>query len=280
METSDTKLALDEIKLNLERFSNRILKILPLLVFIAAVLMVLFTLFSQLIFQQELFDHIIFLTPDIYTLVSLLGLQLFSSDIVSALLSAFTIIFSIAFITTIVIILYKFYEMSRNFLSLSRVDVALKLAKKVYRFIILYISFLAISYIIPSFGWIISVIFANISLFFAFFFFHKILKKYGLRLQIVKDTAFFIGLSSAINIITVSLVFIDISFLLISLLGYIFLYLGLKKFSKQIHYIAPIVRDAPPPPTIAAPVGPAPRPTLGSPKLEAADDIPSPTDNL
>lgn len=278
METSDTKLALDEIKLNLEKFSNRIIKILPLLAFLGTVLMVIFTLLSQVIFGQELFDHIIFLTPDIYTLISILGLQLSPTDIVSSLLASFTIIFSLALIATTVIILYKYYEMSKNFWSLAKVDVALKLSKKVYRFLIIYISFIAISYIIPSFGWIISVIFANISLFIAFFFFHKVLKKYGLRLQLQKDTAFFIGLSSLINIVAVCLVFVDISFLLLSLLGYPLLYLGLKKFNKQIQNIAPIVRDAPPPPTIAAPVGPAPRPTLGGLQPDVTDDIPSPTD--
>ncbi len=279
MEISDTKLALDEIKLNLERFSNSISRIIPLHAFCAAVLMVLFTLLSQNILRDEIVDHIIFLTPDIYTLVSLLGLLLTRASVVSGLLAAFTIIFSIAFIAITVIILYKFYEISRNFWSLSRVDVVLKQSNRIYTYLFLYISFIAISYIIPSFGWIIAIVFANISLFIAFIYFHKILKKYGLRLQIVKDTSFLIGIGAFFNLLAAGLVFVDISFLLISLLGYIFLYLAMKRFKNQLHNIAPIVREAPPPPTIEAPIGPAPRPSLGVPKAEFSDDVPTPDDN-
>ena len=275
METTDTKLALDEIKLNLERNSNNVVLIIPVLAFTATVLMVIFTLLSEVFFHNTVVNHIIFLSPDIYTLVTLLGVQLASSTIAPGLFAAFTTIFSIAFIATMVLFLYKIYELSKNFWSLAKIDVVLKDAKKVYTYLNLYIFFISISIIIPSFGWILSiVIIYNIE-----FIFHKVLKKYGLRIEIVKDTSFLIIVSSIINIIAVCLVFLDISYLLISVVGYLFLFLGIKRFKKQIQYIVPIARKAAPPPTVEAPTGPAPRPSLGTPKPEVRDDIPSVEDN-
>ncbi len=279
METTDTKLALDEIKLNLERCSNNLISIIPALAFSSAVLMVIFTLLSQLFYPIEI-NNIIYLAPDIYTLVSLLGQQLTWISIAAGLLAAFTVIFSIVFIATMVLFLYKIYEISKNFWSLAKIDAVLIDAKKVYTYLYLYIFFVSISYIIPSFGWILSTIIANIFLSLAFISFHKILKKYGLRIEIIKDTSFLIIVSSVINIIAVCLVFLDISYLLISLVGYMFLFLGLKRFKNQIQYIAPIARKAPPPPTVEAPTGPAPRPSLGPPKPEVREDnIPTVEDN-
>ena len=107
METTDTKLALDEIKLNLERNSNNVVLIIPVLAFTATVLMVIFTLLSEVFFHNTVVNHIIFLSPDIYTLVTLLGVQLPSSTIAPGLFAAFTTIFSIAFIATMVLFLYK-----------------------------------------------------------------------------------------------------------------------------------------------------------------------------
>lgn len=279
METTDTKLALDEIKLNLERNSNNVVLIIPVLAFTATVLMVIFTLLSEVFFHNTVVNHIIFLSPDIYTLVTLLGVQLASSTIAPGLFAAFTTIFSIAFIATMVLFLYKIYELSKNFWSLAKIDVVLKDAKKVYTYLNLYIFFISISIIIPSFGWILSIVIANIFLSLAFVSFHKVLKKYGLRIEIVKDTSFLIIVSSIINIIAVCLVFLDISYLLISVVGYLFLFLGIKRFKKQIQYIVPIARKAAPPPTVEAPTGPAPRPSLGTPKPEVRDDIPSVEDN-
>ena len=200
------------------------------------VLMILFTLMSLLVFQNEVVDHMIYLTPDIYTLVSLLGLQLFSNEIVSGLLAAFTIVFAIAFIAVMVLTLYKFYEICKNFMSLAKIDVVLKRASRVHTFLSMFIFFISISYIIPSFGWIIATILAFIFMIVAFSYFHLVLKKYGLRMQIIKDTSFLIALSSFFNIVAAGLVFIDISFLLVSVLGYLFLFLGIRRFRKQIQF--------------------------------------------
>ena len=275
----DTKLALDEIKLNMQRFSQRIVYLIPFLAFISTILMVIFTLFSFGVFDFDI--YIIYLIPDIYTLIAILGVQLITYNIVSILLTIFITVFSLSYFVLQVLVVYKFYEINRNFLSLSRVDVALKIAKNTHLYLNLYILFQAIAFVIPSFGWIISSVLANVFLALAFLSFHAILKKYGLRLQITKDTSFFISLSALFNIIAFGFVFIDISFLLVSLIGYVFLFLGVRQFGKQVQYIAPIVREAPPPPTIEAPVGPAPRPIIGTPKTDVAktDDIPSITEN-
>ena len=278
MEASDTKLALDEIKLNFTRISNNLLKQIPILAFIGTVLMIIFTLSSHLVLKDELLNHITFLTPDIYTLISILGFQLASNNISSAMLASFTIIFAIAFLVVLVIVSHQIYYISKNFWSLSKIDITLKQSRYVYLSIYVYVSFTSISYILPSFGWIIAIIIANIALFVGFFYFHQILKKYEIRLQILKDTSIYMGVSSAFNIIAYCLVFIDISFLLVSVIGYLFLFLGFRRFKTQVQFIAPIVRDAPPPPTIAAPVGPAPRPTIGPQIQEITDDVPSPSD--
>ena len=274
MESSDTKLALDEIKLNINKFSTNILKQLPFLAFIGTVLMVLLTISSFINNKMKLVDF--FLTPDIYTLVAFLGYQLNFDVVTSEILASFIIVFTIAFIALLVIMLNQFYLIGKNFISLSKVDVTLSQSIYIYTSFYIYIIFISISYILPSFGWIISIIIANLDIIVGFYFFYKILKRYGIIIELKRDSFFLMSLSSFFNILAVCLVFIDISFLLISVIGYVLFYLSIRRFREQIKSIAPIIRDAPPPPAVDAPRGPAPRPSLGKEKEKSIKDVPSP----
>ncbi|TFG08537.1 hypothetical protein EU534_02735 [Candidatus Heimdallarchaeota archaeon] len=277
----DTKLALDEIKLNFQRFSKNISNLIIGLASTATLLMFIFLLFSLDVFETSSAElGVLFLIPDLYTLVGLTGSLLLSAQIGNIILSSIIIILSLVFVALSVLVMNNIYQLSKNFSSLSKVDVALKSASKANIGLNIFIVLSILSIVIPSIGWIILSIFSSISLFLTFLVFNGILKQYGLRLQLTKNTLFFIGLSTIINILAVCLVFIDISFLLITVLSYIFFYFGIKRFNKHVEYIAPIVREAPPPPTIAAPVGPAPRPTLGSQKNVERKDIPSASDYL
>jgi len=276
----DTKLALNEIKLNFQRFSKNISNLIIALASTALLLIIIFMLFSLEVFSISTDITIWFLVPDIYTLVGLTGNLVQSTQVGLVILSVIIIILSLIFTVLTVLIIGYINLISKNFSSLSKIDIALKDARRAHMGLNIFLLLSMLSLIMPSIGWIIFSILSSISLMVTFIVFHRILKQYGLRLQLLKETTFYIGLCTLLNILAVCLVFIDISFLLITVLSYGFFYIGMRRFNKQVEYIAPIVREAPPPPTIAAPVGPAPRPMIGSQKVVEREDIPSASDHM
>ncbi len=117
---------------------------------------------------------------------------------------------------------------------------------------------------------------ANAVLNVSFYNFNVILSRYGLKPTALKNSAYHILAGSFITIVFSLLLFIDIFYIPGIIVGYIFYYFAFSNMKNHILFIAPVMRDTPPPPSIPAPSVPPPRPVISSTGEIKVAKIPSP----
>ena len=244
---------------------------------IGLILIVLFGLIYYLYFSGDVSVLVSnFIIIDIYSFISGLGLILFLASVCFKVLTYFTIIFLLLFLTLTVLIFSEIFSISKNFKKLGEEEEILTQAATIQKWLIVYLVLSSIAFLLPSVGWIIALILANACLNVGFYNFHLILTRYGLKLQIHRNSAYLVLAGSFVKIVFALLLFIDIAFLPGIILGSVFYYFAFYNLRNHIKYIAPVLKDAPPPPSIPAPSAPPPRPVIGANgKIEVAK-VPSP----
>jgi hypothetical protein len=277
MSIIESKTALNVVKNRINNTAEKISLLILIQLIVGLILIILLGLIYYLYFSGDISALVSnFIVIDIYSFIAGLGMIFFTASIGFKVLVSCTIIFSLIYFATIVAILLKISSLRKSFVLLRKEEQILTQATSIGRWFIVFLILSSISLFVPSIGWIILLIFANASLNVSFYNFHIILSRYGLKLPIHRNSAYLILAGSFVKIVFALLLFIDIAFLPGIVIGSLFYYFAFISLKNHVKYVAPVLKDTPPPPAIPAPSAPPPRPVVGkNGKIEIAS-VPSP----
>ncbi len=270
------KEVLDNIKTSISKISKEISNLIIFQTILATIVGIFFFIIVELVFFGSPVVFVASNFIDIYSITSGLTATSQFVTLLGQITGYIAIILSILFFAASVIVLFSIFKLSVEFKKIGEAEKTLIQATKIRLSLLIYCILMGLAFFLPAFGWIIALILANISLNAAFYFFNLILGRYGFKPTVYRNTAYHVLLGSFIQIIFAILMFLDIYFFIGIIVGnilYVFAFVNLKN---HIRFIAPVMRDTPPPPAIPAPSAPPPRPMIGADgKIEVAR-VPSP----
>ena len=277
MESTSNKKTLNDVKNIISKTSKDVSYFILIQVILGLILMILFAIAYYLFFPGDVSAIVSnFIIIDVYSFVVGIALMFFSASLGFKALAFLTIIFSLLYFTISILLFSSIFKLSRSFKQLEEEEKTLIQASKIQKWFVVYVSLSSLAFFLPSFGWIVAIMIANAGLNVSFYNFHVILSRFGLKTTVLKNSAYHILAGSFITIVFSLLLFIDIFYLPGIIVGYIFYYFAFNNMKNHILFVAPTMRDTPPPPSILAPSVPPPRPVIGSNgKIDVAK-IPSP----
>ena len=277
MESTSDKKTLNDIKNIISKTARDGSYFILIQIIIGLILMILFAIAYYLFFAGDVSAIVSnFITIDIYSFVAGVALMFFSASLGFKALAFFIIIFSLLYFTITILLFSLIFRLSRSFKQLEEEEKTLIQASKIQKWFVVYVSLSSLAFFLPSFGWIIAIMIANAGLNVSFYNFDVILSRYGLKPTVLKNSAYHMLAGSFITIVFSLLLFIDIFYLPGIIVGYIFYYFAFSNMKNHVLFVAPVMRDTPPPPSVPAPSAPPPRPVISSNGEIKVAKIPSP----
>ncbi|OLS30297.1 MAG: hypothetical protein HeimAB125_19670 [Candidatus Heimdallarchaeota archaeon AB_125] len=270
------KEVLDNIKTSISKISKEISFLILVQTVLGFIIGILFFIIVEVVFAGAPAVFLTYNIVDTYSFIDGLSATSGYISILGKVLGPITIIFSLLFFAASILVIFSIFKLSIEFKKIGDTEKTLVQAPSIRLWLLLYCTLTSLAFFLPFFGWIIALILANAGINVAFYKFQVILSKYGFKPQVVRNTAYLILSGSFIKIIFGILMFVHIYFFIGIILGNIFYSFAFWNLKNHIRFIAPVMRDAPPPPSIPAPSSPPPRPVIGANgKIEVAK-VPSP----